>query len=376
MSISKRIVYVHDQNIMHDSRAQKEICALKEGGHSLIAYDWDKENEGRILEEDCLIRNQKILVKHIQKKVNRGQGIRRNWKSLLFFEIHLLLELITNRNQFDYVHACNMDTAIIGLFLVNFFNKKLIYDIFDDYADCHNCSGLVYRFIKFIDKRIIRKAETVVICSEKRKQQLATLPKKLVVVHNSPDILDVNTSLIKIKGDKNFKLAYIGNLDDSRYLLELIEVVRAHQNWELHIGGFGSLSDKIESISKLEENVYFYGVLSYEKVLAIEAQCDLLPALYIPTIKNHVYAAPNKFYESLYLGKPIIMFKNTGVDDLVKEYESGVVCNFSVDDLEKAISKIEKENDYWKGRKQEMQEKYTTKFSWEIMKERLLSAYL
>ena len=34
-----------------------------------------------------------------------------------------------------------------------------------------------------------------------------------------------------------------------------------------------------------------------------------MTAIYDPNISNHYYAAPNKFYEALMLGKPLIMVK-------------------------------------------------------------------
>ena len=53
-----------------------------------------------------------------------------------------------------------------------------------------------------------------------------------------------------------------------------------------------------------------YGKLQYSQTLALESQCDIRVATYDPSIRNHKYSAPNKFYESLMLGKPIIMAKD------------------------------------------------------------------
>ena len=54
-------------------------------------------------------------------------------------------------------------------------------------------------------------------------------------------------------------------------------------------------------------------MIDYESALELYAKCDLMFALYDPAIPNHRYSAPNKVYEAMLLGKPIIVAEGTGV---------------------------------------------------------------
>lgn len=54
-----------------------------------------------------------------------------------------------------------------------------------------------------------------------------------------------------------------------------------------------------------------------------------MTAIYDPKVPNHRYAAPNKFYEALMLGKPIVMAKNTGFDEIIEENNIGCLIEYS-----------------------------------------------
>ena len=60
---------------------------------------------------------------------------------------------------------------------------------------------------------------------------------------------------------------------------------------------------------------------------------DFIVALYYLTSQGHLYASPNKLYESLYLSVPIITSKNTLVGNQVEQYDSG----YTVEDSYKAL---------------------------------------
>ncbi len=67
------------------------------------------------------------------------------------------------------IHACDFDTAYIAEKFARKYNKKLIYDIFDYYVDSFSVPRLLRNIIERKDKKVIENADTVLICSEKRK---------------------------------------------------------------------------------------------------------------------------------------------------------------------------------------------------------------
>ncbi|WP_214292482.1 hypothetical protein, partial [Escherichia coli] len=54
----------------------------------------------------------------------------------------------------------------------------------------------------------------------------------------------------------------------------------------------------------------------------------------------HRYAAPNKFYESLMLQKPIIMAKGTGMSNIVEKNNLGILIDYEKANFEEVFQEL------------------------------------
>jgi len=371
----KRVAILHDTELMLDSRTQKEAISLIRGGYEILFCGWDKDCSGRNGKKTEIVNGVSITVENIRIKVQHQKGIKENLSRLVLYETKLIRWLIKNRKKYDYIHACNMDTALAAVLLKRLLKKKVVYDIFDDYADCHVGGKFVYDIIKWIDGRVIKKSNWVIICSEKRKQQLAKIPSKLEIIHNSPDVDGVDMDRYQVTKNNRLKIAYVGNLPNNRMIRELVDICSEENEIELYIGGAGLLEDYVKEQSGKYSNIHFLGRMSYEDVLSLEKQCDIIPAIYDPSLKNHKYAAPNKFYEAMALGKPTIMVNNTGMDEVVEREKTGLTINYTQDDLKKAILNIKDNIEYWRNDESRIRKVFKENYSWLIMQDRLLKIY-
>ena len=171
------------------------------------------------------------------------------------------------------------------------------------------------------------------------------------------------------------KIIYVGNLVEDRFILKALSLADSIPNVEFHIGGMGALEDVVARIAQEKENVFFYGKMKYSDVISLENQGDILLALYDPALPNHRYAAPNKFYEALALGKPLIMFHNTGMDDIVMANNIGAVCDATEKGIYSAIIELQSKRDVWAPMAEKMKALFDEEYSWNIMEKRLMSLY-
>ena len=116
--------------------------------------------------------------------------------------------------------------------------------------------------------------------------------------------------------------------------------------------------------------------MKYQDVICLESDCDILLALYDPTVLNNQYAAPNKFYEALLVEKPLIMIKNTGMDYVVQKEKIGSVSDSAREgDLKSAIQiaidLLNSDNSIGT----RMKDLYYDRYSWSIMERRVISLY-
>ncbi|STO97301.1 non-hydrolyzing UDP-N-acetylglucosamine 2-epimerase [Helicobacter canis] len=356
-----------------DSRVQKIATSLAKQRAKVRVLAWDR-NSAQNSRATLTPQTSHILIDRLGIKASYGVGLR-NLLPLLLFQVKVLAYLWANRKTIDAIHACDLDTALPALCIAKLCKKPLIYDIFDYYVDTFNVPRILKPLIKSIETFVINHSDECIICAQSRLEQIApSKPRSLSIIHNAPEkpAYIKPFALLDSKA-KRVKIAYVGVLCHNRYLLELLELIAADPRLELHIAGFGILQDVVESYAARADNISFYGKICYEDTLALESACDIITALYDPSVPNHLYAAPNKFYESLLLGKPVVMVKGTGMSEIVEAMGIGAVIDFSLHNLKQAFISLAASNSPQLQAKR--QALYKEQFAWGIMEQRLWEIY-
>jgi glycosyltransferase involved in cell wall biosynthesis len=371
MGTDKKVVFLRTNAINPDPRVEKEASALVKNGIEVIVIGWDRESKGN----NISYLHSGIKIYRVGILAGFGSGIR-NLVPLLVWQIKLLLALISLRKEYDVIHACDFNTVLPALLSKFILNKKVVYDIFDFYVDAFPVPKKLRGFIKWLDFKAIASSDAVIITSEKRAEQIAgSRPNDLIVIHNTPqDIFTNNNS--QLSNTSNFIITYVGILEDHRFLLEMIDAVGHFPAWKFNIAGFGSLEPRIVERIKRYNNIVFHGKVDYSTGLALSNEADLLFAIYDPEIPNHKYSSPNKLYESMMLGKPIIVAKGTGIDLIVKENNMGYVVEYGQSHQLEAIFKEIANNPLNLVKmKKNARTAYTEQYSWDIMERRLVDLY-
>ena len=374
------VTFLRTNRIDPDPRVEKEVGSLLELPEIQVnAVVWDRGEEYKSKKKKLEICGKPISVTQFGIPASWGGGMKKNMLPMMSFEWRLFWWLIKNHKTYDVVHACDLLTGLPALIPCTLFKKKMVYDIFDFYAATQSGPAWILNIFKKLEFHVIKKASAVIICSEKRKEQIAgSSPKKLIVLHNAPSSNQLNASgNLELQGRKKseMRVAYVGNLVPDRYVLECIEAVKQLDGLEIHIGGYGVLEDKIKEIALNSDKVFFYGKLSYDQVINLEKQCDIMVAFYDPKVPNHAYAAPNKFYEALSLGKPLVMFRNTGMDAVILEKDIGCVCEADVQSIREALGKLSSRRNEFGEISSAEKRLFKESYCWEIMGERVKKLY-
>lgn len=370
------IIYLRSNPVDPDSRVEKEVNALLKAGHSIKILAWDRSSKYRLKKATLCFENGDAEIYRFGIPATFGGGMKKNLLPLLKFQLSIYQWLKKNINSFDAIHACDFDTAYTSSKIANKYQKKFIYDIFDYYVDAFNVPSRIKALIEKRDHAIINNADAVIVCTEKRKEQISgTNPRKLVIIHNTPPNYDgKELGTLNLSKDK-VKIVYVGILDEGRLIKETAEIVKSNLNYEYHVAGFGRLAPLLEEMSIKYENIFFYGKIPYNQTLELENSCDIMTALYDPKNPNNYYAAPNKFYEALMLGKPLIMVKDTGMDEIVEENKIGVVIDYTKKDLNQGINNLANKRQNWGKISRNMKNIYNGRYNWIEMEKRLLELY-
>lgn len=373
-----RIVLIRATEVMPDPPVEKMANTLISHGHSVTILAWDRSNTYAERGSIKKLANSETEIVHFGIPAKYSGGIKANFKGLLLFQMRIIRWLFRHRREYDAVHAFDFDTGFASMICCKLLRKKLIYHVLDYYAEGHILPGrLLNSIIEFFEIRVINSANATVICTEKRKEQIRKAsPRKLYVIHNTPDSVQQMDTSFQVNGcTGKLKLVYVGVLSRMRLLKETVEVVSKMDDVEMHIGGFGEYEDWMQKAAEQYSNVFFYGKLQYSETLALEKQCDIMMAVYDPSIRNHKYAAPNKFYESIMLGKPIIMAYDTGHDDIITKNDIGILTEYSESGIRDAIYALEKRRNEWNDMGKRAMSLYNSNYSWTIMTERIEEMY-
>lgn len=308
-----------------DSRFEKYIDFLDSKNIKNLSICWDRKNSKTET-------NQKIFYK---RPSSYGMGLA-NIKGLIGFNRFIYKNLKARKNEYNVIHACDFDTVIPATLMHIFHHKRVIYDVFDWYIDSRALKGIIKFGVSVIEYFNIKCADAVIICEPERRIQLNTEPKQTWILPNIPNY---STKLAyKPIGDV-LTIAYVGVLGIDRGIENLIRYAKENSKINLKIAGFGPLESLLSDVAKFP-NITYYGSVKYRDALEIMNGADIVYAMYQKTNRNHILAAPNKYYEGLYLGKPIITTRGTIVGDKTDKFQTGYVIEESYQDLVELIANI------------------------------------
>ena len=368
------IVLIRSNPVRPYPRLEKMASCLLRRGYGVTVLAWDRESNYEPKEEELHLGELRCKIVRIGLKGQFSGGIKKNLKGLIGFQKFIYSWLKVHREEYDVVHAYDLDTGYTAQKAAKRFRKVFVYDIPDYYSNGHGYTGILCKISNLIENQVINRAFATIICTEERKEEIrGSNPRRLYVIHNTPNIpmLDNDADFHKMT-----RLAYIGIFGEKRFLRQICDFVAKRSDCELHIGGYGAnMESYFEDMAARHENIIYYGRVPYQRTLDIEKNCDILPVIYDPSFLNHVYAAPNKFYEALALGKPMIMAKGTGMSSIVDEYDLGETIGYNVESLEKAIDRLINRKWEWPEIGKRERELYKSKYSWTEMERRIHKLY-
>lgn len=363
----KTVAFVRTTGIYNDSRAIKEITALAKAGYRVIVLGWDRDGKA---EQFCRqeIRTEQADFRFFQVQLPNGIGMKNIDKLFSWFR-WVERQLSKIRDLFA-VHACDLDTGFAAYRYCRRNSVRLVYDIYDYYVDCHFVPPVLKAWVERAEINIINHAEITIICTEERRQQIAKAqPRRLAVIHNSPDVDAVPEEKTE------YDYAYCGSLVRERMVGDILEKYPENSQLVMCMAGQEDCAPLAEAVSRQYPNFTFLGAVPYSKVLDIESRAMCLSAIYDPGWRNHQLCAPNKFYEALALGKPIIACKGTGIDRIIDHHNIGITIRYNVEEFYCALRSLKADPALCASMGKRARLLYEQEYSWKLMESRLLSAY-
>lgn len=249
------------------------------------------------------------------------------------------------------VVVCNDLTALpVGL-LAKLFRPslKLVYDSHEYQAHTRWVGPRKRRVIQALERFALRftAANVVVSPSIARAyvQDYGIAPPHVVM--NCPprrDAMPTGKLRTKIASSPDSRLVlFQGGLTQGRGIEQLLEAFSLvpHPNVHLVFMGYGPLEIRIQAARQSDSRISLVPAVPPEEVLDHTADADFGLSFLIDDCINHRYALPNKVFEYLMAGVPVLVNDLVEVRQIIEEYSAGlVVPEISVPALARVLNAL------------------------------------
>ena len=314
---------------LNESRVLKETQTLVESGFVNEVFVTALWEEG--LEEHVKIDNNRTLWRVPLKS--------RNWSKSLLFQLFKYIEYAikvgkyAKKNKITIVTIHGLGLLPLGFLIKLTCGAKLVYDCHELETEMFGLHGMRKRAAKWIERLFISTVDLVIVVSQSINDWYvdAYNLENICTVLNCPHkvILKRTDRLqteLGIPMDKKIVL-YQGGLQEGRGIEELLSVF-SRWNDELHVlvfMGYGGLELKVKEAAYKFPNIYYQPAVPPDIVLSYTCSAHVGVSYIYNDSLNDRYCLPNKLFEYLMAGLPVLVNNAPEMKRLVEERQVGMV---------------------------------------------------
>lgn len=339
-----KILYLHQYFKTPDkpggTRSYWNSLELIKNGHSVTVICYSRDAEEKISRET---RNG-IDIITLKIDYSQSMGVMNRLKAYIHFML-VSTHIALKQKDIDFVIATSTPLTIgfPALVLKKFKKIPYLFEVRDLWPEVPIQMGglknkLLIKLAKWFEKTIYKNASHIVALSPGMEDGVIEtgIPKtKITMIPNMAKIDEfwsrpLNKQLIEeLKINPNtFKVIYFGAMGEANaieYILETAELLKENKDIEfIFIGNGAKKGLIIETIeNKSLGNVSYLGLFAMEKTSELVNLCDVSLVTFsnIPILYTN---SPNKLFDSLSAGKPIIVNSKGWTKKLVEEHECGI----------------------------------------------------
>ena len=365
-----------------DVRLSKEASVLLKQGNEIHLLCNNRKNypQEEILES--------IFVHRIKNINGIESKIHRIINAPLFFNPiwFVVLVKLVRMYRFDVLHVVNLPLALLAIIVGKLFQIPVIYDMYENYPEAirswklKGMRALVRspRLAATLDKICMNRADFLIVVIDEAKERLLKLgvnASKMFILNNTVDLEAFNSfgivQEIVEKYSKNFTIIYTGQFSAERGIETAIfampRILKEILNAKLVLVGTGPGIEELKMIAQtnnLQDLVEFVGWVDYRLFPSYIQASDvcIIPHPSNPFIDTTI---PNKLFEYMALGKPVLVSDAKPLVRIVSECQCGEIFKSnSPTDFADAVLRINRSQvDYGNNGRSAVERKHNWDFS-------------
>jgi glycosyltransferase involved in cell wall biosynthesis len=318
--MKKRILVAVTNDLLTDQRVHRVCEFLHEKGHTVCLI-------GRKRSSSAPLNSRSYGTKRMRLLFERGPFF------YAFFNIRLFFFILFSR--YDIIVANDLDTLPACFYASKIRRKKLVYDTHEYFTEVPELihRPKVQRTWERIEERIFPKLQHICTVNDSIAGMYdKKYGKILSVVRNIPDSKNITLKKTRkelgLPENKFILILQGAGINIDRGAEEAVEMMKNLENALLVIAGNGDVIPSLKkyvSANSLEEKVFFFPRMPYPDLIQYTMNADLGLTLDKGTNINYLFSLPNKLFDYIHAGIPVLASPMPEVEKIIRKYDIGEV---------------------------------------------------
>ncbi|MEK6616280.1 MAG: glycosyltransferase [Bacteroidota bacterium] len=255
---------------------------------------------------------------------------------LFYAEYNLRLFFYLLFHRADILVANDLDTLLSNYLASKLKWSKLVHDSHEYFTGVPELKGRNFakKTWKIIERKIFPKMKYVYTVND----SIAKLYKdeygvEMKVVRNFPLLVGIKKQISKTKKELGLPedkkiILYQGSVNVDRGLLETVEAMHYVDNAVLLIVGDGDAMEEIQAKKQhlnLTEKIIFINRVPFEELWNYTSHADIGISLDKDTNLNYRFSLPNKIFDFVHAGVPVLVSNLVEIKKIIKKHELGEI---------------------------------------------------
>ena len=253
--------------------------------------------------------------------------------------------IFSRRAEADIMHAHDLDTLPFAFLAARRCRAKLVYDSHELYTEqwpedsLPPFSAFFLPILKSLEAFLIRRADAAITVNESIAQELASrysIPPPLVLRNCAP-MCSRDSSAFSLRGllslpQRDRIVLHTGSFSFLGRALKELVLAFGKLRGGIHLVflGEGPMEKVLKDLVRgqgLEGVVHFLRPVAPHHLIATMREADLAAIMMkAEGSLNNLYSLPNKLFEAIAAGLPVIASDLPEISQIVRTYEIGVLC--------------------------------------------------
>lgn len=331
ISLNKKIIVSVISDVITDQRVQKECNTFYNMGYKVVLL-------GRKSKSKLLLNNLPYRVIRFNNLFERGPLM------YLVFNLQLFFYLLFHKA--DILWANDLD-ALLPNFIISKINGcKLVYDSHEYFtlSVYKNKSRKIWEMLEGLTFPRLKNIITVSDSIKKSYEKKYKIP--ITVIRNVPYKYTPVEGNVHLPKDKKNLIMQGRGINENRGAEEAIAMMNfLPDEFNLYFVGSGTIVQKLKEMTAdkgLATRICFIDVLPYNEMMQYTRQSFLgLVFEKIDISDHHRFALPNKFFDYIHAGIPVLSSRAMEVQLLMEKYNVGdFINNFDPQQMAKKVVEI------------------------------------